>query len=105
MSREATSALAKSAWIILLLYVIGNRFVGLVIGRVLADMLVPVVALAAIVVAIYCLTRIRVHGRRGILAHAIAALVIAPLLLAIWTSNMISARSRAQAAETRTAAP
>jgi biopolymer transport protein ExbD len=98
MSGEATAKLAKAGWITLLLYVFANRFVGLLIGRALADLLVFFVAVLAVPVAIYCLTRIRVHGARGILGHAVATLFVSALLLAIWIPNFLSARERARAA-------
>ena len=98
MTREATSRLAKAAWIVPLLYLFGNRFVGLVIGRLLAEMLVPALAVLAIAVAIYCLVQSRGHGARGIRGHAVAGLVLSTLLLAIWIPNFLAARDRARTA-------
>jgi hypothetical protein len=103
MSREATAKLAKAAWIVPLLYVFANRFVGTVIGRVFADALVFVLAVLAIPVAVFCLIQIRAHGARGILGHAIGALVVSALLLAIWIPNYLAARERARVAEAQPA--
>jgi hypothetical protein len=95
MSRERTANLAKAGWITLLVYVFANRFVGLVIGRAIADALVFVLAVLAIPLGIYCLTRVRVYGSRGIAGHAVATIVIGVLLLCIWIPNFLAARERA----------
>lgn len=98
MSRQATAILAKSGWVTLVLYVFAHRFVGLVIGRILADLLVFILAVVAIPIAIYCLIRTREHGTREILGHAIATILFAMLLLAIWIPNFLNARERARSA-------
>ena len=94
MSRESTKKLAKAAWIVPLVWLFGNRFAALVIGRSVADFLVFVLAVVAIPVAVYCLVQVRLYGARGILNHAVAALVIGTLLLAIWIPNFLAARGR-----------
>lgn len=98
MSRDSTVRLAKSTWIVLLLYIFANRFVGLVIGRVVADLLVFVLAVIAIPISLYCLIQMRRVGARGIVAHAIAALLLSAVILAIWVPNFLHARERARAA-------
>lgn len=98
MSRQSIAGLAKASWIIPLLYVFGNRFVALVIGRVLADLLVFVIAVLAVLVAIFCMIQVRTHGAAGILGHAIAGIAVSGLLLAIWIPNFLAARQRARAA-------
>ena len=97
MSRERTAQLAKLTWVLLLIYIFANRFVGLAIGRAVADFLVFVLAVIAIPVSIYCLALKKRHGTRGILGHAVGALLMSALILAIWIPNFLSARERARA--------
>jgi len=98
MSKDATTQLAKATWILPLLYIFGNRFIGRVIGPAIADFLVFVLAVVMIPVAVYCLAQIRVHGPRGIRGHAVVGILLSILLLAIWIPNFLAARARARAA-------
>jgi FtsH-binding integral membrane protein len=88
--------LATASWAIPLVYAFAARLVGFVIGQVLADMLVFVVAVAGGLVALFCLVAISRYGRNGILAPAIAGLFVSGLLLAIWVPNYLAARKRAR---------
>lgn len=94
MTREATVKLARTAWIALLLYVLGKGFVAMAIGWI-ADLLVFVFAVVTVLIALYCLARMRVHGTRGILVHGLTAFLLGALLLAIWIPNFLSSRERA----------
>ena len=89
--------LATASWAIPLIYAFAARLVGLVIGRVLADVLVFVVASVGFVVAIACLIAMTRYGRKGILAPAIGGLLLNAIVLAIWIPNFLAARDRARA--------
>ena len=91
---ELTKKLAHATWIVILVYIFANRFVGLVIGRTLADLLVFFLAVAGLLASIYCLVRMRTYGRKGILAPALAGLLINVLILCIWIPNFLAARAR-----------
>jgi len=71
-----------------------NRFVGAVIGKVSADVLALIVAVFGFILALLCLVAVRRLGRRGILGHAIAGLILNGLITSLWLSNFLTATSR-----------
>jgi hypothetical protein len=89
--------LATASWAVPLVYAFAARLVGLVIGRVLGDVLVFVVAVVGLFVAAFCLCAIPRLGRTGILLPAIGGLVLNGIVLAIWIPNFLAARERSQA--------
>lgn len=88
--------LATASWAVPLVYAFAARLVGFVIGQALSDMLVFVIAVAGALVALFCLVAMARHGRKGILAPALAGLLVSGLLLAIWIPNYLAARERAR---------
>jgi hypothetical protein len=88
--------LATASWAIPFVYAFAARLVGLVIGRVVADMLVFVLAVAGGLAALFCLALLPRYGRKGILAPAIAGLLLNGILLSIWVPNFLAAREHAR---------
>jgi hypothetical protein len=94
---QTVKRLATATWLVPLVFVFGKGIVGLVIGPVLADVLVFVLAVAGVITAVVCLLLIPKYGRQGILGPALAGLLVCLLLLAIWIPNFLAARERARA--------
>lgn len=86
--------LATASWAVPLVYAFAARVVGLLIGRVLADMLVFFIAVAGLLAALFCLVAITRYGRKGIFAPAMAGVLVCGLILAIWVPNFLAARER-----------
>ncbi|HWW62703.1 MAG TPA: hypothetical protein VN181_15115 [Thermoanaerobaculia bacterium] len=94
---ETTRNLARATWFVPVVYLFASRFIGLVIGRVPADILVFVLAVIGVLLSVYCLIRIASYGRQGILVNAISGLLVCSLILAIWIPNFLAGRERVQA--------
>jgi len=98
---ETTKTVAKLTWILPLIYLFTNRFIGLAIGPVVADAFIFFLAAAALFVAVVCLILIARYGAGGIFGHAIAGVLINLLILGIWIPNFLAARERARRQRTQ----
>jgi hypothetical protein len=91
-----TKTLAVGSWLAMLTWL----FLGVISGRLMETITFEIVAfflaIASIIVSVYCLVRTRVEGRHAIFRHAIAGLIINSLLLCIWIPNFLTARERAR---------
>jgi len=94
---KVTKRVATATWLVIVLYLFASRFIRLLIGGVLADVLVFFLAVAGLVAAVVCLFLVPRHGRKGILIPAIVGLLLNALVLCIWIPNFLSARARARA--------
>ena len=96
---------AKGSWaggvIVLLLLMFGGH-VG---ARVILDSVALLLILGGLVLGIAALFGIREHGVKGILAHAIAGIIVNGLLLFIFVTNFFAARLRAQRGASAIIAP
>src|SRR5882724_5727220 len=87
---------AKLSWvcpIIVFLLLTFGRQAG---ARVIIELLALLLILVGIVFGVIALFGMRTHGSKGILAPAIVGIIINALLLFIFVTNFLAARSRAQ---------
>jgi hypothetical protein len=85
---------ARCSWIVCILILVGVGAIKAVAGAVVADMIALGLSLLGVGLAVFAL--VRRGGRSGILAQALAGLVLNGLILVIWTTNFTAARSRAK---------
>ena len=93
---ESTKRIATATWVVIVLYLFASRFIRLLIGPVIADVLVFFLAVLGLIVAIICLFLVPKYGRKGILIPAIVGLLLNALVLGIWIPNFLAARARAR---------
>src|SRR2546427_492399 len=98
---QAAKASWASAVIVFLLLMFGGR-TG---AKVIIEMIALLLLVVGLVLGVIALFGIRKHGTRGILAPALAGILISGLLVFIFVTNFLAARAKARRAATTAASP
>jgi len=87
---------AKFSWVCPIIVMLVMTFTQQIGHRVIIEMISLLLFLVSLVFGIIALFGIRAHGKSGILAPAIAGIIINGLLVVIFVTNFMAARARAQ---------